>query len=315
MRSTPSPLLAPPLPDVFNTPFFLSKPPTGTISIENHLGTQRTYQFPTLFTQTQAAIVLTTVDARSATRRRPSRRTPCRSSRRRSLPCRCSRSRSATRSLPDILNQHGLFPVRTSSARCLAVVAVYRYGAISDGMKGYNEMMVGIVLSRSNVPLAPALLRRRSGFGAFIVDLPVDSEENCRRGQAIWGLPKTLKTFNYRDEPGLRVTTVTDDHGDTCLQLRLPVAGKRTLVADDSYAYSQLDGRLLRTVGTFEGAAWQYSRLDSAARRVEIDFGKKGVYGSLRDLDFDARPLLVRIFDNLNSVLQLPESLTKQPRV
>jgi hypothetical protein len=277
--STPE-LSARPERSPFETPFFRALPKGGNTTIEDHSGAPRVYAFPTCFTHTASAIVLTTADYDAAQDR-----------------------------VPQALRDAGLTPVRVSRNRCIAVLGSYRYGRVNDGMTGYNEMVVGIALAKSKALVLPAVLRTQFGFGAFVLDLPVDSAENCVRGNAIWGLPKSMKTFAYAESSSHYDVRLSEAEGQLCMHLQVPIGGRRMLVRDENCVYSVKDGKALQTRAVLEGACWQYAGIGDTSR-IHLEFGNHGVYAELRKLDFHSKPLVVRLFDSQNSALYLPEAVS-----
>lgn len=267
-----------PTPDPFSSPFFAAHPTRQTIAIRDHRNQPRVYTFPTFFTQTPATMALFTGDEKRA------------------------------RLLVNSQGDHGLHPVRVSRGRCLVAIAAYRYGLISDGMEGYNELAVGFPVSRSKVPLAPALLRRVwSSFGIFVAALPVDSEENCHRGVSIWGLPKTMKHFGYEERGGKRTITVRGSDEALCVRLSYPRGGKRTIISETNQVYSVRDGKLVSARAALDGAAWQFTRVSPLAKQVELEIGRAITpYSDIATLDIDPRPVLLREFDSLSTALYPP---------
>jgi len=261
-------------PDVFSTPFFRQHPPGRKHEITDHTGAPRVYTFPTLFTHSPTAMLLFTADlARVRAHVAPS----------------------------------GLEPVRVAPDRCLVAIASYSYGAISDGMKPYNELALGIPVSTSRVPLVPALLRSAwRSFGVFVLDLPVDSAENCRRGVEIWGLPKTMKTFNYEDVGDQRMIELRDGNA-LCMRVTFARGGRPRTVAETNQIYSMKNGRLLSTRVFIHGAAWEYTPLSPLAARCSVEFGTHGLYSAFAGFDLSSRPVLVREFAAASTALYLPE--------
>jgi hypothetical protein len=265
-----------PSPDVFATPFFRAHPPRTTVEITDHRGAPRSYAFPTLFTQTPATMLMFTADL------------------------------AATRAL---LGPAPVSPVRVSPTRCLFAVACYRYGQISDGMVGYNELVLAVPVSASRVPIVPALLRRRwPSFGVYVVDMPVDSEENRNRGVAIWGLPKTMKRFRYHDDLDRRTVEVLD--GDArCVRLSVPRGGRRRVVSEMTRVYSRRSGEWVRCQTFMEGACWQYTQLSPLAAGVELELGDGPLYRAIAGLGLSSRPVMVRDFEAMSTALYSPEAL------
>ncbi len=257
--------------DVFDTAFFRAHTARKPIEITDHRGERRVYTFPTFFAHSRTTLVLTT-----------------------------ARTDRASALLGDL---GPLRPVRMGRGRCLAVLACFRYGELSDGMKGYHEMALGIAVSRSRLPILPALLRRRWGsFGFWLLDLPVSSDENRVRGVEIWGYPKTMKRFRDEDGPGGRTFEMTTPEGVPCMRLVVPRTGKVRRTSEINRSYSRKDGTILRTVTHSEGEC-----REAKGGRIELEFGKVAPYDRFGELDLSTRPLVVRDFDDLSNVLYWPE--------
>jgi acetoacetate decarboxylase len=73
-----------------------------------------------------------------------------------------------------------------SPGRTLSVVALIRYGARST--LEYNELII-----------APTLVRVGGRIGALITHIYVDSPASLEAGRQIWGLPKQLAAFDWRE--------------------------------------------------------------------------------------------------------------------
>lgn len=258
----------------FDSAFFRSHTGRRVIEITGHEGKPHKYTFPTFFTGSRVTAMMFTADH--------------------------ARARQLLGGVP-------LFPVRMSPGRCLFLVACFRYGQVSDGMRGYNEVALGFAVSRSRIPLLPVLARAIwPSFGYFVVDLPVDSEENRVRGVEIWGLPKTMKEFAEDDGPNGREVRMSSG-GETCLRVRIPRGGRERLVNESSRAYSVKGGVLYRTTTHQHGVAREYGSRAAEAGRVELKFGPMKPYSDFATLDLSDRPVKVRDFDSLSTALYWPE--------
>ena len=136
--------------------------------------------------------------------------------------------------------------------------------------------------------------------------MPVDSEENCNRGVLIWGLPKSMKRFEYQDVQDRRTVEVFDG-ADPCIRLSVPRGGRRRLVSEMTRVYSRRNGAWVRCRTFMEGACWQYTGLSPLAAGVEVQFGAR--YRELCALQLSARPVMVRDFEALSTALYAPEPL------
>lgn len=261
----------------FDTPFFNDHGERRVIEIADHRGQPRAYTFPTMFAHTRATMMVFTADV------------------------------ERSRELLAASGADSVWPVRVAFGRCMFAIAAFRYGAISDGMQGYHEMAFGIPVDTGRIALLPALARRFwASFGLYVLDLPVDSEENCRRGTEIWGLPKTMKQFAIADSPTVREVTLRGSDG-LCFRARVPRGGRRTAASEINRVYSRKAGQLLLTKSFVDGACWQYFTTSELAARVELEFGATKPYSDFAQLEIDPRPLMVREFDCLSTVLYGPD--------
>jgi Acetoacetate decarboxylase (ADC) len=149
---------------------------------------------------------------------------------------------AATRHLvPSTLHAQMISPGHT-----LAIVALIRYGA--ESTLQYNELII-----------APTLVRAGGRIGALISHIYVDSQASLEGGRQIWGLPKQLAAFDWRDDQisvraqnlHMQLYEISPLH--TSLNWRLPVfapafgAHSSTLkwmVARGSGCLSRVHGRI-----------------------------------------------------------------------
>lgn len=261
----------------FEGPFFSAIPERSVVSITDHEGRPRDYTFPTFFADTRATMVLFTADA-----------TRCRA----------------------LLGDAPFTPTRVGWNRCLFAIAAFHYGRLSDGMKGYHEWAFGVGVSTSAVPLLPVALRAWwTSFGVWVLDLPVDSLENCRRGTEIWGLPKTMKRFTREEAPGAEVLGLHDGEALAC-RLVVPRGGRTLLLQETNRALARKGPRFYRSDTRLYGECTQYTGLSPLAKGFSIEWGAMEPYRSFAALGLSARPLLVRHFESLSSALSAPVDIT-----
>lgn len=260
----------------FDGPFFEGIRERSVVSILDHEGRPRDYTFPTFFADTRATMLLFTADA-----------------------TRCAA----------LLGDLPFVPVRVGWNRCLFAVAAFRYGRVSDGMKGYNEWAFGVGVSSSRVPLLPVALRSvwRS-FGLWVLDLPVDSLENCRRGTEIWGLPKTMKRFE-RSETELEETLTLWDGERLACRMHVPIGGRKRPLRETNRALARKGSELYCSETHLDGDCTQFTGLHALAARVRLEWGDTEPYRTFAALDLSPRPLLVRRFDALSTALFAPTRL------
>jgi hypothetical protein len=83
--------------------------------------------------------------------------------------------------IPPDLEIVPIFPNYTAGG---VYISSYRSGSVLE----YNELII-----------APALVRHRNHVGGWISHIYVDHEDSVRGGREIWGLPKEMAKFQWRD--------------------------------------------------------------------------------------------------------------------
>lgn len=119
--------------------------------------------------------------------------------------------------------------------KTLAVVAFAHYGP-------------GSVLEYDELIVAPAVVKRAGKVGVWVSHIYVDHPDSVAGGREIWGVPKQLANFHWRDEGKTRTVTAAMDGVTLCTMTtgrRLWLLRKRI----DFPSYSRLGGDLLRFVG------------------------------------------------------------------
>jgi hypothetical protein len=102
----------------------------------------------------------------------------------------------------ELLPGNELHPIRVRGRGVLLVVVIdYRETNIGR----YVEYSIGIGCTRGRrpvpLPLA-ALFRGRTGFGQYVIDLPVSSEVSVKGGKGIWGMPKHQANLDFVVDAG-----------------------------------------------------------------------------------------------------------------
>lgn len=153
----------------------------------------------------------------------------------------------------------------------------------------YDRSPVG---SYDELVIAPALVRSRDVLSQWVAVIEVDSDTSRRNGRYQWGLPKQLRSFDYRWQPGRADFTIAPAAGEvpllqaSCLEaiplreLDLPdwLAPVRTALQDLSVPLqltnlTQLtykNAGFVRTAARFEGSATAV-RFDQLATEAAPD--------------------------------------------
>jgi len=258
---------------------FIDKHPAQeSVKIIDWQGNNRAYSFPTLFAQTSAINLVYSADYVSVKKLLP-------------------------RQVPN--------PVRISKNRCLVTFTLFQYGSISDNMEGYNEFVVGTFVSKSRIPLLPAILRNSfESTCTYVFDMPVDAEENCHRGNEIWGLPKTMKKFDVQrtdDHLHCRVS----DQGHLCYEISSPLKGKNWFTTNErnrSLSVDKNGSTQASDIHIHSNEQRFFSARSPFASQVEIKFGMMETHAKYRHIGLSEKPLITRHLSNMNSALYAPKS-------
>ncbi len=257
----------------FQSPFLQSLPSGGELTIQGHQGEEKHYHFPTFFVGTRATTVITT-----------------------------GSTSVARELLGDTADS--LHPVQVRPGRCLIGIIAFHYGQITDGMKSYHEFAIGIAVSPAKLPLLPAIARERYGFGLWVQHLPVDSEENCHRGNVIWGLPKVMRRFSDEETDSVRTAEVWEGE-KRGLRCEFPIDGPYRPFTEENRVYSKKDGKLWVTRTLQSG-----HRTTRFGRKFSLEIGDTAEGQTLQRLDPSTRALMIRHSKDMESALYLPKELT-----
>ena len=259
-------------------------PPKQTVSILNWKEEKRNYVFPTIFTDTRTICLIYTANYQKVLAQVP-------------------------KALPK--------PVRVSPSRCLMMFTLLQYGNVSDGMLGYNEFVIGTFLSLSRIPILPAVFRKQFKSTVFYAfDMPVDSQENCTRGQRIWGLPKTMKNFEIQESerslgnPGHFYCKV-ENQGDLSYEMSAPVAGKRWFTKREStrsVSISEQGQANISDIFLQSDQQLYYTSRSPLANEVSLKVGNNSDCSWINKIELSKTPLCVRHLKNMKSALYSPNN-------
>lgn len=146
-----------------------------------------------------------------------------------------------------MIDYSGLRVYRYRPRRALVVVMLMHY--IDGDLGRYLEYGTNVMVNRPGSEASG--LRGLASAGAFIHHLPVDGEFTLQAGRQIWGYPKVLADFTFRDESPFGFEVSID--GRLAVQMDfqpgIPVPSAFTAKPRVQFTYSHLDGVLRETEG------------------------------------------------------------------
>ncbi|WLR43117.1 acetoacetate decarboxylase family protein [Bacillus carboniphilus] len=211
-------------------------------------------------------------------------------------------------------------PIKMPNNRSLVVFSSYIYNEVL-GIQPYNEvaMSIPILVNPSRNPMVLPLVLENlfKNFGYYVFSMPVTSQENCIRGNEIWGLPKVVQEIDIYEEKEQVITIVKEYDGTPYLTLTLPSTGKQKKFDVTSNLYTVLNGDLLQNETSFQGdftIQRNMRKLLSIENRSKaIKIGKSPHGDLLNQLQIEEEPLQVRFAKGMNSCFHLPNERYKAP--
>lgn len=224
-----------------------------------------------------------------------------------------------------LLPDPGMQPIRTTRGRAAVTVSNYVYRHVG-GIPGYNEVAMTIPVLLDGAKAAPLLplVSAHPSKGYYVFAMPVTSLENKLRGDAFWGLPKTVQDIDIEVQGGRCSTTCTDDDGKLFFELSVPTTGKAKHMREVGTVCSMLEGHLARSYTTFEGDFFLNTRLSGLLTRPPtvnqdpapvdgIRLGDSPHADVLRQLELEARPFQTRFVHSMNACFDLPYRVALAP--
>ncbi|TDL99756.1 MAG: hypothetical protein C4K58_00435 [Flavobacteriaceae bacterium] len=258
--------------------FFQKHKVNSSVEIKNHLGENRIYAFPTVFTENSNVTLIFTADAKKVAKVLP--------------------------------NHPNVKPLMISKTRCLFLFVNYLYGNVTDNMVGYNETIIGPMFCNSSFPVLPMIAKEKYQAGVYALDLPVDNLENCNRGVKIWNLPKNMKNYQRNWENNQFDLEIRDDSNQLLYRISAPLGGKPWPKKEDKVlSLSVKDGNLLTTNSfSYSEDMVYYTSLFSKnlIEKVEFEIGDHPLGRIIKDLDLSEKPIVVRSAENISSALDKP---------
>ena len=192
-----------------------------------------------------------------------------------------------------ILPSDKLTPVQAGPGTTLVRMTGYEYRNI-DGLAPYREFSI-------SVPVLYKKAGSASGLpGAYVIHLPVTTEEARWAGVEIYGFPKFIAEITFEDTADARRCRVCVD-GVDIVTLDAPKVPAEP-ASNDYYAYTVKDEQLLRTLIRVKGQ-WGTSRVPEGASCI---LGDHPIARELRGLDVGRTSLEHAYAPEQQMMLHLP---------
>lgn len=163
----------------------------------------------------------------------------------------------------------------------------------------YLELGVAIpiVVDGPNPPLLPAILEGRyPGFGAFIVELPVDQRKPCQTGINVCGYPKVVGEIDFEEREGMRTIHVSYE-GEKMAAFSVGLErGPPRMFRRNVPTISVRDGELVRTEYPSVGMGYR-RRIGGSAH---LEFGSHPRFARFKGLALSQKPLEVSYLHRFN---------------
>jgi hypothetical protein len=148
-----------------------------------------------------------------------------------------------------------LHPIRFRG-RGILIVTVIDYRETNIGKYVEYSIGIGCTRGRRRVPLPlAAIFGRRTGFGQYVIDLPVSSEVSVKGGKGIWGMPKHQANLDFVIDDRA-VTSRYDLDGQMVVEVEVARTGReRFPLSASAVNWCAYRGMLMKSDIHFRGRA------------------------------------------------------------
>ena len=185
-----------------------------------------------------------------------------------------------------------LYPVVVSKGRAVIGIAAFNYIETTIGPYGELGVAVPVVHGKRPVPVWP-LLREASfsGFGMFVLHLPVTTRIARDAGRLVWGYPKFVADMCFTVLPEYIECELSEGERHV---LTMRVARKGFIKKDSRplVTYSVKDGELIRTV-IDQRAIYMFELFPDGAF---LKLGDHPVAEELKGLGLSKKPFASRVY-------------------
>jgi len=198
-------------------------------------------------------------------------------------------------------------PVRALKGRAVLAISAYEYKNVM-GIPPYNEiaLTIAVEVDKAKSPvLLPLMFNNYSGY--YVFSMPVTSRENCLRGNNIWGLPKVTQEIDIDVTGDEAVVVCRETDGKEYFRLRVPKAGKPTLMDETTYLYTKLNGKILKARTDFKGNFTISKNIgvllkpNTVPEKPFLTLGNTPCGNAIKELKVDKTPLQLRYVEHMNS--------------
>ena len=212
-----------------------------------------------------------------------------------------------------LIEDQGLEPIRVGPQQALLTMTSYRYNEVR-GMDPYNEVAISVLVrkrgSASGVITTVKSLMQLQGIEAYVLSMPVTTQENQIRGRTIWGLPKDVRSIRLRQVGTEFVTTVETDEGKMLYEFSVPMTGSKKQRHQKLRLRSVLHQRSLVSSTESKGEYVASSTFDgfvapTGKRRLILGDAPESEW--LQDLNISAVPFHTEFSRSVTSMLSAPE--------
>jgi acetoacetate decarboxylase len=186
-----------------------------------------------------------------------------------------------TRHVRHLLPDDRLTAVELAPGIAVISLAAFEYRTMAT-LAPYNEFAIMVPVRYEpdwNIPLLPLLWPDHYEVGFWVHHLPVTTEEARDVGIGVWGLPKVVADIEFRDIGWTRQCELSED-GEHAVTLSVST-GETRLAARRFYAYSVLDGELLKALVDTRGHYYDWYLPGGAS----FALGRHPVADELRELE------------------------------
>jgi hypothetical protein len=198
-------------------------------------------------------------------------------------------------------------PVRALKNRAVLAISAYEYKN-AMGIPPYNEIAftIAVEADKPNSPvLLPLMFNNYSGY--YVFSMPVTSSENCLRGNNIWGLPKVAQEIDIDVSGDEAVIACRETDGREYFHLRVPKAGKPTLMDETTYLFTKLNGKIHKARTAFKGDFRINKNMGVLLKpalvpeKIFLTLGDTPCGNVIKKLDVSPTPLQLRYVEHMNA--------------
>lgn len=198
-----------------------------------------------------------------------------------------------------LLPSNRLHPIRVPNGRVVVIIIAFHYWDTDLGP--YGE--VGIAIPCTNkercVSLLPLLAEGRfSGWGGFVLHLPVTSRVARDVGRSLWGYPKFVADMDFVKDPAYQSVELWEEEKHI---LTLKVEQQGIILKDNRplISYSVLNDKLIKTIVPVRSIY----QLQLCPKFDALELGDHPVAQELKSLDLSTTAIATRCYLTRSAIL------------